>query len=68
MSGIIKNLDEYPWSSYNEYTHSGNILCSTSEILGFFSSKEKYIEFLEDQIAYGEALELIKHQLVDVED
>lgn len=68
VSNICDNLDEYPWSSYKEYAQSGDILCSTGEIAGYFQSKEKYIEFLEDQMEYGETLELIKHQLVDIED
>lgn len=68
VSHICNNLDEYPWSSYKEYVQFGDILCSTSEILGFFPSREKYKKFLEDQIEYGVTLELIKHQLMDIED
>lgn len=68
VSGIVKNLEEYPWSSYKEYTGKGNVLCSTNEILDFFPIKDKYKEFLENQIEYGQTLALIKHQLIDIED
>lgn len=68
VSHIVNDLDKYPWSSYNEYIKLGDILCSTNEILGFFPTKEKYKEFLENQIEYGETLESIKHQLVDIDD
>lgn len=67
VAGITKSLEEYPWSSYKEYTQSGNVLCSTEEISNFFPSKEKYKEFLDNQIEYGETLENIKYSLIDTE-
>ena len=65
VSGLIKNLDDYQWSSYLEYTQANNMFCSPVEILNFFPSKEKYKQFVEDQIDYGATLELIKHHLID---
>lgn len=68
VSRIVERLGQYPWSSYEEYMYSKDNICSTEEILSHFSSKAKYKEFLEDQIEYGETLELIKHQVIDIED
>lgn len=68
VSGIVKNLDEYLWSSYKEYTQSTvDKICFKEEILNFFPSQEKYKEFMEDQIEYGEILESIRHQLLDLD-
>lgn len=66
VSTLVKSLDRYPWSSYEEYMDGKENICSTEEIMNFFQSKEKYKSFLEDQIEYGETLELIKHQLMDI--
>ncbi|MDO8570288.1 MAG: transposase [Candidatus Daviesbacteria bacterium] len=68
VSGITKNLDEFSWSSYNEYVNASSNLCSTDIILNFFGSREMYKQFLEDQISYGEGLERIKHSLLDIDD
>lgn len=65
VSGLIKSLDDYPWSSYLEYTKLNPFFCSPTEVLNFFPSKEKYKKFVEDQIDYGVKLELIKHHLID---
>ena len=36
-AGIVKNIQEYPWSSYNEYVQQ-KTLCNTSNALDLFSS------------------------------
>lgn len=64
VSEVAQNLDDYSWSSFPEYMNS-DIFCSSNEILKFFPSKEKYREFVEDQIDYGTSLESIKHHLFD---
>lgn len=68
VAKIVERLGQYPWSSYEEYMQEKVNVCSTEKVLNYFTSKEKYREFLEDQIEYGETLELIKHQLVDTEN
>lgn len=65
VSGLIKNLDDYQWSSYLGYTQPEPTFCSTTEVLSFFPTKEEYKKFIEDQIDYGVTLELIKHHLID---
>lgn len=64
VSGLTKRLESYGWTSYREYTAS-DIICNTTEILNFFSDKQKYIEFINDQIEYGKVLDLIKHHNLD---
>ncbi len=64
VSGLIKNLNIYPWSSYQEYLNGKNI-CSIDEILNFFSSTQNYEQFTLDQVDYGSSLEILKHQAID---
>ncbi len=68
-SFILKDLYElsnYPWSSYPIYIgkHSSNDI-STTEVLSFFSSKDKFIKFTADQIDYQRELDKIKHLLLE---
>lgn len=66
-SFLVKNLDEYEWSSYLEYAHNKNGVCSKDAILSYFKSPKEYIQFILDQASYAQALQLIKHQLIDEE-
>jgi len=66
---ILKNIEElsnYPWSSYPIYIgkQSSDII-STDEVLSFFTSKDKFIKFTEDQIDYQRKLDKIKHLLLE---
>lgn len=65
VAGLVKNLDQYLWSSYHDYMQGKSTICSVNEILKFFPSAEKYKEFIEDQIDYGITLEILKHQTYD---
>lgn len=67
VSGICKMPEDYLWSSYHEY-QGKEAICSTSLILNLFPSKEKYAKFTKDQIDYGTTLEIIKHQLIDINE
>ena len=62
----LKELSDYPWSSYPIYIgkQSSDII-STSEVLSFFPSKDKFINFTEDQIDYQRKLDKIKHLLLE---
>lgn len=68
VAGLVKNPEDYSWSSYLEYIKPANSFYSTKEILNLFPSREKYKEFVEAQIDYGKKLEMIKHQLIDMEE
>lgn len=67
VSGLTKNLNNYPYSSYQEFIYQNQGLCNTTEILNFFSSPKKYQEFVEDQIDYGTTLEILKHRTIDID-
>jgi putative transposase len=52
-AGIVKKIQEYPWSSYREYSHKP-VLCNTDFILNFFSSdpkeaKKLWVKFVHEQ-------------------
>ena len=68
VSGMVNKPDSYLWSSYLEYMSPASNLCVSSEILGLFSSREKYKEFVEEQIDYGKKLEKMKHTFIDIEE
>ena len=65
VSYLVKNLEDYGWSSYLEYVRNLNTICDKEIILNFFSAPEKYQQFVLDQADYGMQLELIKHKLLD---
>ncbi len=68
VARLVNNLDDYRWSSFGDYMIGNSSLCNVSEILSFFANNSAdYKKFLEDQVAYGETLELIKHQLIDID-
>lgn len=65
-SYLIKNLGQYRWSSYPEYTNNSfPEFCSKEEILGHFKDPEDYRQFVLDQASYPQEIEFIKHQLID---
>lgn len=64
-SFLVKDLSDYEWSSYNEYTNNHKGICKKDEILGFFKDEASYQKFCLDQISYAQNLERIKHQLID---
>lgn len=67
-SFLVKKPEDYEWSSYDEYLNNNKGICSKEVILNFFKSVADYKNFVDDQIAYAQELELIKHQLLDGED
>lgn len=69
VSRIVQDLEKYPWSSYQAYVANKTqyIPLKKDAILSFFKSPVEYKKFMKDQIAYGETLELIKHELLDID-
>ncbi len=66
VSGLAKNLEQYKWSSYQEYINKNNKgFCAKEEILGHFKNPQNYQQFVLDQVAYAQELAMIKHQLID---
>lgn len=69
ISYLVKSLDQYEWSSYMEYMrNSSKGFCSKDIILNQFKNAKNYQQFVLDQIGYGLELELIKHQIVDIDE
>jgi len=64
-SGIVKNLNDYQWSSYNEYVSKSDEVCNKSLILNMFESKNKYHKFITDYSDYSLSLEIIKKITLD---
>lgn len=68
-SFLVKDLNQYRWSSYKEYIEGDkNGICRKETILSLFKSPKDYEKFVLDQVDYAQKLEIIKHQLLDVED
>lgn len=68
-SFLVKKPEDWEWSSYNEYLgNTSTQICSKEIVLNFFKSIEDFKKFTEDQIDYAQKLELLKHQLIDIED
>lgn len=68
VAGITNDLNNYAWSSYNEYIKETGNICNKTEILKFFPKENEYKNFIDDRIAYGQSLELIKHQAIDLDE
>jgi hypothetical protein len=54
-------LEDYPYSSFSEYSGKKKGFCNRKIILDYFSSVEKLKTFTYDQIDYGKRLEAVKH-------
>ena len=62
----FKNLDSYPWTSFNEYLSDGeNKIVETKFLLDMFSSKNHYIKFVADQVDYQRKLAKIKDLILE---
>ncbi|MCM8778394.1 MAG: transposase [Candidatus Omnitrophica bacterium] len=65
-AGLVKNPEEWLFSSYREYIGLANkeeVICDKDEF--FDLSPETYREFVEDRIAYQRELEKIKSLLLE---
>ncbi|MBI2040094.1 transposase [Candidatus Microgenomates bacterium] len=67
-SFLVKNLNDYPWSSYKEYVNNLKGFCAKEDILSFFKSIKSYEQFCLDQVSYAQDLERIKHALIDIDE
>lgn len=62
---LVKNLNQYRWSSYKEYINNSKGICIKEELLNFFKTPQDYQQFCLDQASYAQELEKIKHQLLE---
>lgn len=59
-------LENYQWSSYPEYVgNPPSNIADKETVLNMFRSKEKYKEFVVNQIDYARKLEQIKHLMLE---
>lgn len=66
VSGVASDLNEYQWSSYENYAGDyKDLFVSPDTILSSFKSKEDYKQFVQDQESYAKELEKIKHLTQD---
>ncbi len=63
----MQTLSAYPWTSYPSYVRNSASWIDTSEVLGLVGSKQRYIEFVSDQVEYAKTLSDIRHTLLDDE-
>jgi len=62
----LKDLEEYPYSSFPEYIQKRETnFCHKEIILGQFKDPASYKKFVLDQADYQRSLEQIKHQLLE---
>ncbi len=63
----VRNLSKYPWFSFGCYTDdlSGFEFVRTSRILDMAGGKEKYKNFVYDQIDYQREISKIRHLTLD---
>lgn len=61
----LDDLENYEFSSYQEYLGKRNGFCNTQEILSHFKNIEAYKKFIDDQADYARRLENIKHLLLE---
>ncbi|MCL5438785.1 MAG: transposase [Patescibacteria group bacterium] len=62
----FKYLASYPWSSLSWYVDVNiNRFVFSDFLLGMFKSKEKYFEFVADQVDYQRNLGLIKKMIIE---
>ncbi|MBI3485410.1 transposase [Candidatus Daviesbacteria bacterium] len=63
---LVKNLNQYEWSSFKEYLDNvSEGICNKHDVLGFFKSPKDYIQFILDQVDHAQKLEVIKHKLIE---
>jgi putative transposase len=64
-SFLVKDLEHYRWSSYQEYIDNFRGICAKTDILNFFKTASSYQKFVLDRADYSQSLEIIKHQLIE---
>jgi len=62
----LKNLENYEWSSLQEYLEiTDKKICAKEIILDQFSSRKSHKKFLFDQVDYSRRLKVIEHLLIE---
>lgn len=62
----FKDLASYPWTSFNKYIiQEEDSLVDINFLLNLFGSKDKYVDFVADQVGYQRELALIKDSMIE---
>jgi len=61
----IKELEEYPWSSFPNYITGNNGFLEPDLVLDMFGSRDKYKQFVFDQADYQRKLKMVKHLILE---
>lgn len=62
----FKDLETYPYTSFPYYVgENSNLIVNTEVILRLIGSKEKYTQFVSDQVDYQRELALIKDLIIE---
>lgn len=68
-SFLVEDLDDYEWSSYREYINNSKFgICRKEDVLNLFKVPEDFKKFVLDRADYAQSLEIIKHQLININD
>lgn len=66
VAGLVKNLEEFPYSSYGEYSNPSIKLISTPElVLNSFKNSQEYKDFIADHQDYALKVGIIKQLAID---
>lgn len=65
VAGIVREFNEWPWSSALEYTNNKKGLCNKELIQCEFKTASKYKRFLNNHLDYARKLADIKHMTID---
>ncbi len=61
----IEDLENYPWSSYQDYLNSVPCFISKQLILSFFKDISTFKKFTADQVDYQRKIDEIKHLILE---
>ena len=62
---LVKNLNNYPYSSYNQYLGSQPGICQTDQIMNFFKNPSSLENFTLDQEEYGRSIKKLERLKID---
>ncbi len=66
ISGLIKNLGDYSWSSYKDLvSNNQKSLCKNEVLVNLIGSASNYEQFVKDQINYAKELKRVKGFAID---
>lgn len=62
---VVKDLEDYPWSSYHEFVEGVEGFCQRDIVLEQFRSPKSYQRFVLDHANYTKQLKKIEYLLLD---